>query len=349
MKGLVDGAVLLNLNGAPVAFQTDGQFRMPEDGSYQVVPYGECRHFLNEDDPLYERFQTSQITQVLDRQAAEAMVDHFSGEPLIDYEHRSLTSDDSRAAGWIQSLEVREDGLYMKVRWATQGEEDVRSGAYRYLSPVFPVDSLEPLGGDRYRPQELLGAGLTNTPRLTTLKALCNSHPDSSHLTPDSMDYKATLLSLLNLDNDADDAAIHNAVQRQSSYNVDLDELKAQHQALLAEAVDRDLAEYQDVIADEATIREQLLTNRASTLALLKALKPPALLSCQNERNSERQPLYNKATAVPPQPGANPMNLAEQQDRAVSEYKLKHKCTYDEAWTAVRREKPGLFTDPSSS
>ncbi len=61
----------------------------------------------------------------------------------IDYEHQSLDRRNSRpdglrpAAGWIGGLEVREDGLWaVDVTWTPRARELLRSGEYRYFSPV---------------------------------------------------------------------------------------------------------------------------------------------------------------------------------------------------------------------
>jgi hypothetical protein len=61
----------------------------------------------------------------------------------IDYEHQSLDRRNTRpdglrpAAGWIGGLEVREDGLWaVDVTWTPRARELLRSGEYRYFSPV---------------------------------------------------------------------------------------------------------------------------------------------------------------------------------------------------------------------
>ena len=61
----------------------------------------------------------------------------------IDYEHQSLGRYNARpdglrpAAGWIGRLEVRDDGLWAcEVSWTARARELLRSGEYRYFSPV---------------------------------------------------------------------------------------------------------------------------------------------------------------------------------------------------------------------
>ncbi len=61
----------------------------------------------------------------------------------IDYEHQSFDRFNTRpdglrpAAGWIGGLEVRDDGLWATdITWTERAAELLRSGEYRYFSPV---------------------------------------------------------------------------------------------------------------------------------------------------------------------------------------------------------------------
>lgn len=66
---------------------------------------------------------------------------------LIDWEHMSEYGH-TKAAGWVSSLEFvdAEDataGIWGTVEsWTPQGEADVSSKAYRYLSPVLVIDAM---------------------------------------------------------------------------------------------------------------------------------------------------------------------------------------------------------------
>lgn len=83
---------------------------------------------------------------VFTRKHAESAVAWFEriGRKLaIDYEHQSFERFNTRsdglrpAAGWIGGLEVREDGLWATgVTWTPRAAELLRSGEYRYFSPV---------------------------------------------------------------------------------------------------------------------------------------------------------------------------------------------------------------------
>tara|TARA_R110001583_G_scaffold195501_2_gene374412 strand:+ start:17091 stop:18101 length:1011 start_codon:yes stop_codon:yes gene_type:complete len=90
----------------------------------------------------------------------------------IDYEHQSFLAEKNGqpapAAGWFRSVEWREgEGLFaVDVEWTDKAREMIKSGEYRYLSPVF---TWNPETGDV---TSLIGAGITNNPGLNNLAEL---------------------------------------------------------------------------------------------------------------------------------------------------------------------------------
>ena len=169
-------------------------FKMPEDGWYQLAPLGEFAH------------AAAGVVQVVDAEACAAMVSRFKAEAampnfarlLVDFDHFSL--DDrarSEAAGWIVALEGRcqrsevsdqgsaeelaakdhkgDAGLWAKIRWSDVGEEAVKGGRYRFLSPVWARSDCVDLGNGRVRPIRLLNAAVTNDPNLKGLVPLANT------------------------------------------------------------------------------------------------------------------------------------------------------------------------------
>ena len=163
-------AVLMNRDG----------FQVPADGFYQIAPLGDFAH------------AQAGLVQVVDREACEAMVnrfqeeaksDHFAGL-LVDFDHFSLDGEKrSEAAGWITALENRDGGLFAKIRWSDVGEEAVKGGRYRFLSPVWARSDCTDLGPStgsgqgmrRVRPMRLLNAAVTNDPNLKGMLPLSNS------------------------------------------------------------------------------------------------------------------------------------------------------------------------------
>lgn len=75
---------------------------------------------------------------------------------VVDYQHQSLGDGEALAAGWIQDLEARADGLYSRVKWTAKALKHIQEGEFRYYSPVIKLT----------RPMELKHAALTNTPAL---------------------------------------------------------------------------------------------------------------------------------------------------------------------------------------
>lgn len=80
---------------------------------------------------------------------------------LLDYEHASeMPNGSTRAAGWIEELASRADGIWGRVRWTAQGASDVASLSYRYLSPVLVADKAS------RAVSRIVSVALTNTPAL---------------------------------------------------------------------------------------------------------------------------------------------------------------------------------------
>ena len=147
-------------------------FQMPADGWYQVAPLGEFAH------------AQAGLVQVVDPEACAAMANRFADEAqganfaglLVDFDHFSLDGEKrSEAAGWITALENRDGGLFAKIRWSDVGEEAVKGGRYRFLSPVWARSDCVDLGNGRVRPVRLLNAAVTNDPNLKGMQPLSNS------------------------------------------------------------------------------------------------------------------------------------------------------------------------------
>jgi len=159
-------------------------FQMPADGWYQLAPLGEFPH------------AAAGVVQVVDVEACSAMAARFKADAavpnfaglLVDFDHFSL--DDrarSEAAGWIMNVEGRDTGLWANIRWSDLGEEAVKGGRYRFLSPVWARNDCVDLGPStgsgqgmqRVRPVRLLNAAVTNDPNLKGLLALSNRSQES--------------------------------------------------------------------------------------------------------------------------------------------------------------------------
>jgi phage I-like protein len=134
--------------------------------------------------------------------ANAAAVINASDLPLaIDEAHATDLGAPSGAAaparGWIEELQVREDGIWGRVAWTPTGMALLAERAYRGISPTFSHDK----NGKVLR---LLRAALTNVPNLPQLATL-------NHQEPTTMDLLAQLRQLHGLPADADEAAALNA------------------------------------------------------------------------------------------------------------------------------------------
>jgi phage I-like protein len=182
-------------------------FKMPDDGWYQLAPLGEFPHV---GAGVVQVVDAESCTSMVARFKADAAVPNFAGL-LVDFDHCSL--DDrarSEAAGWIVALEARAGsgkgqavsaegnphpcplpsqgeggGLWGQIRWSDLGEAAVKGGRYRFLSPVWARSDCVDLGNGRVRPVRLLNAAVTNDPNLKGLRPLCNNGRDDRPQTTD--------------------------------------------------------------------------------------------------------------------------------------------------------------------
>ncbi len=113
-------------------------------------------------------------------EAAQRWFEHMGRKLAIDYEHQSFDRCNTRsdglrpAAGWIGGLEIRDDGLWaVNVSWTERATELLRSGEYRYFSPViFWSDE------DHSDLAALGPVALTNDPAMCGVRPLAASrHP----------------------------------------------------------------------------------------------------------------------------------------------------------------------------
>jgi hypothetical protein len=184
-------------------------FRLPDGGWYQIAPLGEFPH---NGAGVVQVIDQEACVAMAARFAADAKTPNFPGL-LVDFDHFSLDGEKrSEAAGWIVGLEYRGQraeggnlkpesekresdphpnplpsqgegvnaaGLWAQIRWSDLGEEAVKGGRYRFLSPVWARRDCVDLGDGRVRPVRLLNAAVTNDPNLKGMRPLSNRSQDS--------------------------------------------------------------------------------------------------------------------------------------------------------------------------
>jgi len=321
------------------------EFQLPQDGFYQIVPKGDFAH-------------STGVLQVIDDAACGAMLNRFQREAaspnfaglLLDYDHFSHDTDkSSEAAGWILRLDNRADGIYGLIRWAGAGEEKVKSGAYRFISPVWNREDCESLGDRRVRPLRLANAALTNDPNMKGIKPLTNraGEPGGKEST---MDYKSELLAMLGLPADATDEQITAAKAAKTGEleNACRERDAMKNRAATAEGkikefetkaleaqVEKDLDEHKDVISNRDEVKGQLMTNRDGTLKTLRALKRPVAAPAPAA-------LRNRDGQVPP---ADPDAAQRLENRAsyIEELRTTKGLSHSQAHSLAATLKPELF------
>lgn len=93
---------------------------------------------------------------------------HIERGMAVDFNHAMDSDDRTRpapAAGWVERLEARADGIYGEIAWTSEGRDKIAGRVYRYISPVLLHDKAG-------RVTAILRAGLTNTPALA-MRAIC--------------------------------------------------------------------------------------------------------------------------------------------------------------------------------
>ena len=327
-------------------------FKIPEDGWFQLAPLGEFPH------------AAANVIQVVDIEACDAMVARFKADAaipnfaglLVDFDHFSL--DDrarSEAAGWIVDLAGRKTGLWANIRWSDVGEEAVKGGRYRFLSPVWARSDCVDLGPStnsgqeirRVRPVRLLNAAVTNDPNLKGLVPLANASPVDRSASIEAVDFGhgkdgltmkrvvEKLVNHLGLPGDVTEDVILEKMQGmpgattvadlQNSLKQAQDErnsLRSQLKGVEDEIVNRHLAEFDGLVTDKTKEfwTGQLMANRASALTVLADLREQTgkaePVAAQTEANvPSRKPLHNRATARPIPPHSTGSGLAGNNDQ----------------------------------
>ena len=311
--------------GAAAAFRPD------PDGWVHLATYGEHPHGQGDD----------RVVQVVDRVALESILSNFRREArprLLDFDHESHDpAKPTLAAGWMEELAARNDGLWARVRWSDAGDDAVRHGRYRYLSPVWTVTAL---GHGRVRPSRLLDAALTNQPNLSGLAPISNRRAAPAPTQDHTMKTVATLLGLNEAADEAQIAAAVRTLQDETKANrAALDTLKTERDTLITAQVEADLEKHAAVIANRDQVKAALLKDRSGTLALLAALAP--------QKAAPAAALTNRAGAQPPPtqtPGAD--EPAVLRNRLISA-KRAGGLSYEQAYLAAKAEKPELFVAAS--
>lgn len=276
--------VILNIASAPLPETVSAG----DELEVQLAPYGDFPGVL----------EGRTVRQRCDRAAFERLAGNFSGEVLVDFEHKAERGGDTEAAAWVQALRVDPaKGLMATFRFTDVGAEAVANRRLRFLSPVWELDA-------EGRPGRLVSVGLTNKPNLP-VRPILNRAPDTEpqpqgtpsmeeDKTPGAApETRARLIEILGLGPDADDAAILQAAETLAKAYAE-----AQEAALNAEA-EQAAEENKERIANRDAFKRLYVSNREAVRATLACLRAPA--------PTPARVVCNAAAARRPVPAADPL------------------------------------------
>lgn len=292
---------------------------------------------------------------VLGDRELESIVQRFNGDMLIDPDHLSHDKDhNTEAMGWGQQIRYMAnpaDGLEVSTEWTPLGKDKIVHKIYRYISPEFAGTVRHEDGVFKFFPFALTGAGLTNRPKMKALKPVSANRQTKPSNTPSNMKALTLLCGLLSLPEttteaelDAKTAAFKDTVATSKNRAADADKLETEVKLLRAEAIDRDLETYKDVIEDKESAKELLQLNREATVKTFAAQ-----LAKRGTTQTGPAPLYQKNRATAPD-GAK-FTAAEDEDEQkeikrtalVATVKNREKCDFGTAWNIAKAESPELF------
>lgn len=345
-----------------------------KDGWYHLMPMGEHPGVLPGPDG-----KRQQITEVIDRQAIQAMMVRHAARAsantdwpgyLVDIEHVSHKADGSTAAyAWGVELQERtgedvpeqERGIWVKLNKTQLGEGTIGS-VYKYLSSV---NLMEHISGDRWRPVSIEDIGLTNRPAYKTLVPA--EHRDRNGEEHSNM--LETLRKLLakhsvTLAEDAgEDAAVKaletvlhtastqsaEALQQAEDTRKKLETAEHRVQELEKEQLEREadafVAEHSERFSDASALKSLYIEHREAAKAMIGIIKVPDTKPAE-EKPAPRT-LHRESARTPEQKESEAAEAARaaEQRAFVTQVALAHRCSHVQAWTIAAEQRPDLFVE----
>lgn len=346
-------------------------FEHPADGWYQIEPRGEHAN------------RAAGIVQVIDDAATQAIVNRFNADAekpgfagmLVDHEHFKHDQDkESRAYGWLMKLQNRADGIYGQVRWTQTGKAAVDGGDYRFFSTEYDPADLKVLNSGKVRkvrPLRLDGLTLTNSPNNKGGRPITNRDPKQFRQSADAdpadeannqRKPMKSVCSALGLSADASEEAVlgevTKVINRATKAEGELTPVKNRVTALETEnttLLDEQIAADLDAkgIKDEK-VRNKLLPvlktlkNRAERIEFLTDVvgKPAAAAPAAQRK------LFNRDAKAPEGGDSGTVDeaaRAQKADAEIRDYKVRNRCSYTEARTVIRSQKPELFVSAGAA
>ncbi len=280
------------------------EFQHPDDGWYQIEALGNHPN------------RAAGVVQVIDQAAAAAIVNRFNqdaaagqlrqgNELLIDHEHFSDQPDqETRAYGWLQELQDREDGIYGRIRWTSTGKAAVDGGDYRFFSTEYAPEDLQPVTDAAHnragspkvvRPTRLAGLSLTNMNNnrgqkpITNREALADASASAVNQKNNNQVTNRKLMkniaTKLGLAAEASEDAILEGVTKIMNRVTELEPLVAENTTLKNRVAEIDAANVDALLAEHG-VKEAKVLNRVKPILLATpaADRPAWLADCGFQR-----------------------------------------------------------------
>ena len=245
--------------------------------------------------PFVEKFTLEALQKVIDNWKADG-----SKPILCDIDHSSVETNDTIAAGWINSLFIDEEAKRLKgiLAVSEKGADLLNGLEYRYISPVlFFTD-------DNY-PYYLDSVSLTNTPRLEELRPVYNSKnfKVKNEEDPSDEDDEEENLSEDRIKKNV----VENTLPKEEKHIMDINELKAilglQEEAT-EEDIRRTLAEmtekFKAIAEEESRLEAERLQKEAEEKeAVLVAEAEEIANECGVESEEDKKEIVNSYKTNP--------------------------------------------------
>lgn len=333
---------LTNRSASSAATVEAGGFALPEDGFYQIVPLGSAPNRLGE----------KSVLQFVDVESLEAMRDDLvnrGGEMLVDQDHLSHDSENSTdALAWIvcddEALEIREDGLYNRLRLTTVGESKLTGGVMRYISPEFDPASVTWISDKTLKPRRLVGAGMTNRPGFRMAKPLTNRAAEGGADNAKTIMQNKMLARLLGITEEAlsamDEAGLTAAVE---AFEARAAESTKQVESMMNREIDGILEDHAAVLPVSnaplrAMVRQALLANREQGELVLAGLVSAAASADPAKSRADYKPLHNRQGSVTPPAQVSADDVDNKLHNRAVAIRNQTGCTYERALMQARTE-----------
>jgi len=253
-------------------------------------------------------------TTVFNRSTREAILQSFDAETpvLVDYEHFSHDRDKAtEAAAWGREVRASADGIEMETAWTPPAREKIAGAVYRFISPEFDGELRQEDGVLKFYPSRLTGAGLTNRPKLKTLRPVStNRNTEETNTMNDALKLLCGLIGC------AETATPEELAQATDAFKQRVSGLEAENAKLRDDRVSADMKANEDVIGkcrDEA--KALLCANRDAALALFASQREA--LAAAKPAAQDKPPVHQKNRATAPD-GLKLLEREEGADEAAS-------------------------------